>query len=281
MAEKNIFKFLIIVLFFFGNSFHSFSKQRINEIYLEKKEVFDSTQSDWFFAAPLANSLHILTKDYIIEDELLFDKDDELDFDVLNETERNLRHLKLFTSVKIEIDSVNEYLTNVYITTRDIWSTTPSILFGTGGNQTNWGGKIEEHNFLGIGTSILLEALHRSENNIGWQGRVEVFQRRLFRTEFSLLGSLLAHKYRTEQDLSFYKPFRTLATEWSYGFIGKNHFGNDFKYDSNQYELMQFHERNVIAWLSRSWRRKDRVFATAAIELNDVNRGQPEFRRAI
>jgi len=280
MVDKNLIRFIIIILIFFAHSIHSFSRQRINEIYLDKKEVFDSTQSDWFFAAPLANSLHILTRDYVIEDELLFDKDDELDFDAINETERNLRLIKLFTNVKIEIDTINDYLCNVNIIAQDRWSTNPSILFGTGGNQTNWGGKIEEHNLIGTGTNILIEALHRSENDIGWQGRVELYQRRLFRTEFSLLGSLLAHKYRTEQDLSFYKPFRTLSTEWSYGFIGKNHFGNDFEYINNHYNLMQFHERNVIAWLSRSWRRRDRVFATFALELNDVNRGDTNFRRA-
>ncbi|TAL70437.1 MAG: hypothetical protein EPN82_02165 [Bacteroidetes bacterium] len=276
---KLLYKFIIFGSILIALHFNSFARQRINEIYLDKQDVFDSSQSDWFFAAPLANSLHVLTKDYVIEDELLFDKDDELDFDDIYETERNLRLMKLFTSVKIEIDTINDYSCDLIVKTQDRWSTTPNILFGSGGNQTNWGGKIEENNLVGTGTSVLLEALHRSENNIGWQGRVELYQRRLFRTEFSILVNILAHKYRTEQDLSFYKPFRTLSTEWSYGFTGKNHFGNEFKYDGN-YELMQFHERNYLGWLSHSWRRMDRVFATVALELNDVNRGKPEFGRA-
>lgn len=276
---KILYKSLILFLIIIFIQTNSYSKQRINEIYLDKLNVFDSSQSDWFFAAPLANSLHILTKDYIIEDELLFDKDDELDLDYINETERNLRLMKLFTSVKIETDTINDYLCDLIIKTQDRWSTTPNILFGSGGNQTNWGGKIEESNLIGTGTSVLLEALHRSENDIGWQGRAELFQRRLFRSEYSIFGSVLAHKFRTEQDYSLYKPFRTLSTEWSYGISGKNHFGNEFKYDGN-YELMQFHTRNYYAWLSHSWRRTDRVFATVALELNDVNRGKPEFIRA-
>ncbi|MBI5326177.1 MAG: hypothetical protein HZB41_13055 [Ignavibacteriae bacterium] len=280
MEIKNIYKLITGSLIFLTTIYNSFPIQRINEIYLDKKDVFDSTQSDWFFAASLANSLHVMTKDYIIEDELLFDKDDELDYDAIYETERNLRGMRLFTKVKIDVDSINDYLCNINITTQERWSTNPSILFGTGGNQTNWGGKLEEHNLIGTGTNIMFEALHRSENKIGWQGRIELFQRRLFRTEFSMFGSIMAHKFRTEQDLAFYKPFRTLSTEWSYGFTGKNHFGDDFKYINSHYELMEFHERNYMMWLSRSWRRTDRVFATFALELNDVNRGKPEFHRA-
>jgi hypothetical protein len=259
------------------------ASQRINDIYIDRLNVFDSTQSDWFFAAPLANSLHVLTKRYIIEDELLFNKDDVVDYDLIYETERNLRATNLFTKVKIELDSVSEYYCDVYLTTQDRWSTSPSILLGTGGNATSWGGKIEEYNFLGTGTGIDVEALHRSENNIGWQGMVELTQRRLFRSEYTFFGSLQANRYRTEQDLSIYQPFRTLATEWSYGFNGQNNFGSDFKYNgSSNIELIEFHSRNLMAWISHSWKRIDRVFATFAIELNDVNRQKPDslFRQA-
>ncbi len=257
--------------------------QRINDIYIDRLNVFDSTQSDWFFAAPLANSLHALTKKYLIEDELLFSKDDVVDYDLIYESERNLRSTNLFTKVNIEVDSVSEYYCDIYVTTQDRWSTSPSVLFGTGGNATSWGGKIEEYNFLGTGTGIDVEALHRSENNIGWQGRFEIIQRRLFRSEYTFDGSLQANRFRTEQDLSVYKPFRTIATEWSYGFNGENHFGNDFKYFGNaSSELIEFHSRNLMAWLAHSWQRKDRVFATLAVELNDVNRQKPDslFRQA-
>ncbi|MFA6572301.1 MAG: hypothetical protein WCT77_13825, partial [Bacteroidota bacterium] len=246
-----------------------------------RKNVFDSAQSDWFFAAPLANAIHIVTQRYIIDDELLFEEEDNLDYNLVQETERNLRNTGLFTKVKIDIDTVNEYLYNIIVTTQDRWSTAPAVLLGTGGNNETYGGRIQEYNLVGTGTDFSIEGLYRTENDIGWQGRLELYQRRLFRTELSLHGRLLTHKYRTEQELSVYKPFRTLSTIFSYGFEGRNFWGNDFLYPvPGTKEFMPFHEKSINFWFSRAWRSTDRVFATALIELNDINRGKPEFRRA-
>lgn len=255
-------------------------KPEIGEIHIIRKNVFDSTDKDWFFAAPLANDLHMVTRKYVIEDELLFSKGDELNFSKLYETERNLRQSGLFTEVSIMVDSLNEYVYDVYVFTQDRWSTMPSLLFGTGGNVTSWGGRIEELNLLGTGTYIALEGLHRSENNIGWQGAAAVYQRRLFRSDYSLSFSILSHKYRTEQLLSIYDPFHDLEDKYSYGFLGWNAYGSDFLYNGNGYELMNFHERRAKAWFARAWKNIDRVFFTALIDVENVNRGKPEYRQA-
>jgi surface antigen Omp85-like protein len=255
---------------------------RINKIYIDQYDVFDSTQTDWFFAAGFLNSFHTLSKLYLIEDEILFEEDGYLDMYDIEETERNLRKTGLFTKVDIEVDSVNEYYYDVYITTQDKWSLSPSFLVGTGGGEVSLGGRITEHNLAGTGTLLSLEGLHRTENDIGWQGIGEFSQPRLFRSEFGLDFRLMANQYKTEQDLSLYKPFRTQGTEFSYGVNLKNHFGSDFLYNTLDKTtiLMPFHQQNGQAYFSKAWQRKSRVFATAYLELDDVNRGQPEFDRA-
>lgn len=275
---------LIILLLLFLPVSSLISEIRVGDIYLERHEVFRPGQDDWFFAAPLLNALHYKTREYIIADELLFESGDLVDEDILYETERNLRSSDLFTTVRIELDSVRDDTYDLYVVTQDRWSTYPSLLFGSGGGETNWGGRFEEFNLLGTGTYIQLEGLHRTENNIGWQGKFDIMQRRLFRSNYRLEAGLMAHKYRTQQYLSIFQPYRTLDTKYSYGLNAVNIFGSDFLYNNralpDSTRLMPFHNRSAFAWFSRAWWRTDRVFFTAMASWEDVKRSDSVFNRA-
>jgi hypothetical protein len=271
----------IILLIAFNFNGKLIAKKFIDNIFIERKEVFDSTDKDWFFAADLANSIHVLTKEYIIRDELLFAEGEEIDKDHIYETIRNLRNYGLFSKVSVALDSVSEYYYDIYLTTKDIWSTIPIFIFGTGGNTTNIGGGMEELNLAGTGTHLRGEIYHRNENHIGIQGGFFITQRRLFRSEFFLDAGITANRYRTDQALLLSKPFRTIETEWAYGLSVYNAYGRDFLYkDINAYELMPFHSRNLQVWFSRSWLKNDRVFFSALLDLNDVDRGNIYFERA-
>ncbi|MCX7735728.1 MAG: hypothetical protein N2319_03345 [Candidatus Kapabacteria bacterium] len=271
----------IFIFFFLSSTLNIYPQGYIRNIYIERKNVFDSTQKDWFFAAKLANSLRVVTRQYVIEDELLFSPNDEIDIELIEETERNLRNTGLFTSVKIELDSVGNDLFDIYLTTQDRWSTRPSLLFGTGGGAQNIGGRLEELNFLGTATYLTLEGLYRTENNTGWQGYTAISQKRLFRSEYGFEAGLFANKYTTTQFLGLNKPFRTLDTKSSFGVFGNNSFGNEFLFKpDSSYELMFYHSRSISGWYSRAWRDIDRVFFTAYLQLEDIDRGRPEFKRA-
>lgn len=280
---KKIFILLILLVFTFAEPNAAFAKKRIGKIFLERHQVFDSTlKKDWFFLAPLGNSLHYLTREYVIDDEILFWEGDDLDYDIIQETERNLRNLNYFQLVKIELDSVNDYIEDVHIITQDLWSTDPSFLYGSGGDIYSIGGRLTEKNLLGTGAHISLEALYRSENDIKWQGTGQVILNRLFRTDYYLDAKLLSNKYRTEQYLSVYKPYRTLDTKNNYGFNVTNMYGNDFVYNNgNGKELKDFHERKLSFWYSNAWRKNDRIFATLMVELEDVKRADSTFRLAL
>lgn len=246
---------------------------RVGKIIFDKKEVFEKKDPDWFFAAPFLNNLHTTTNDYIIRDELLFTEGDYINEELIFETERNLRRTALFTDAYIELDSISYDMYDVYVNTKDRWSLFPSILFGTGGGVTNYGGRIQEFNLAGTGTSITLEALHRGENNIGWQGSALLEKSRLFRTEVTFLGSIMANKLKTAQALELVKPYRTLNTLFSYGIKGFNSFGNDFVYNElDSFKLAPFHSKILTAYFSRSWKQVDRIFVTGYLEVDDVKR---------
>ncbi|MBX3044537.1 MAG: hypothetical protein KF896_12550 [Ignavibacteriae bacterium] len=253
---------------------------RVGKVILDKKKVFEKNDKDWFFAAPLLNALHATTKDFIIMDEVLFRSGDFIDEDYFLETERNLRKTNLFTYAYIELDSVGDNTYDTYIVTKDRWSFYPSLLFGTGGGVTNYGGRLQEFNLLGTGTAVTAEALYRGENNIGWQGIGIIEKQRLFRTELTLFASLLSNEYRTNQYIELYKPFRTLDTEYSYGFTGLNSFGEDFIFQGrDSFILAPFEEQVGRFYFSKSWRKQDRIFATGMIEYHQVDRPMENTRQ--
>lgn len=258
------------------------SNYRIGEIFINSEDVFNPKSKDWFWGANFFNNLHTITQPYIIEDELLFNEDDALDIDILDETERNLRRTGLFTKVWIEFDSVNQNKYNVIINTQDKWSLEPAILYGTGGGISNYGFKIVENNLLGTWTEVSLEALYRTENNIGLQGRFDYNKKRFLRSEMNLSASISSNKFRTFQTIDFIKPYRTLSTENSYGVSLFNKNGNDFIYLSNidSVKLIKVNEQRGNIFYSKAFFGNDRSFMTFYSSFQNVDRGRPEYRRA-
>ncbi len=275
-------KLVIFSLILSIYSISLFSQElQIKNIYIDNQRVFEPDDKDWFFGAQFMNFFHKTTHKYVIKDELLFYPNSTTDEDYIYETERNLRQTDLFSSVKIEFDSLGYNTYDAYIITKDRWSLYPSIPFGTGGGEYVYGAKIDEYNLFGTGTYLKLEALHRSENNIGWQGQVQIRNKRIFRTPFLFDFMLTSHQYKTIQNLSLYKPYINLDTRYSYGVIALNGFGSNFVYtpDSNM-NIVPYQEQNIKAFFSKSWFRNDRIFANFAIEVNNSDRSSDKLRLA-
>lgn len=286
--SKNITKFkylvLIISLFLIGSnsSYSERSNYRIGNIFFESKDVFDSTQNDWFWGAKVLNKLHTITQPFIIEDELLFSSDDDLNLDVIDETERNLRRTGLFTKVLIEIDSVNPTTYDVIVNTQDRWSLQPAVLYGTGGGVSNYGGKLQESNLFGTWTNVSLEMLYRTENKIGLQGLFELNKQRLFRSDLTLNTVISSNKFRSYQKIDIFKPYWTLNTEDSYGLNLFNQSGNDFLYLSllDTTQLIKVKEQKAAAYYSKVFFGNDRAFMTFYTSFHNVDRGDKKYRRA-
>ncbi len=266
--------FIIVIAFLAINRVDIFSSEiKVRNINFDKRNVFDDKDKDHFFASKFLNFFHTTTQDFIIEDELLFSEGDFIDIDLLTETERNLRRTNLFTYANIEIDSVGDNLYDVFVVTKDRWSLYPAILFGSGGGVTNYGARVQEFNLFGTGTAVSVEALNRSENDIGWQGFASIEKQRILRTELTFYGALQANKYKTIQYLNLYKPYRTLETEFSYGLFGLNSFGDDFVFSNDgTYLLAPYNETRAQMFFSKSWRKTDRIFASGMVEYHQVKR---------
>ncbi|MBU3741087.1 MAG: hypothetical protein FGM24_02260 [Candidatus Kapabacteria bacterium] len=253
----------------------------IRSLTIERLDVFDRRHSDWSLAGRVMNALHVVTKEYIIEDELLFDEGDEVDADRLLELERNLRRTGLFSNVEVRSTVVSADSVDVTVVTQDRFSLRPAVLFGLGGGIANVGAKVDEVNLGGTATYLLGSGLYRTENDIGAEGMIAAGQRRLFRSEFGIYGSVLANKFRTDQALQVYKPFRTMATPWAMALTGVNAFGRDFRYDGDTLTLLPFTQRVLKGWGSYAQGiNETRQFLTLAVDHNSTQRSIATSRQA-
>lgn len=262
----------------------TYAQPIIGAIWLDQRDVFDSTADEWFFAAPLLNTLHTTTRPWVIVDELLFAVEDRLDTALLYESERNLRRTGLFSHVTMRVDTVASDTVEVTITTQDFWSTSGALLVGSGGGAATLGAELEEFNLAGTGSRLGVEGIYRTENDIGWQGALGLSWRRVLRSELTFVVSLFANRVRTEQRLALVQPYRTLRSPLAWSLGATKQFGSDFLYQtgSGRYELLPFHLRRASGWISLGSTDDDadRLFATLFASTESVRRVAPEFRQA-
>ncbi len=252
----------------------------IRQIIFDQRDVFDPESDDWWFGAGVMNALHVVTRPYILEDELLQVEGDEIDPARMLETERVLRNSRLFSKVRVTAEPVGADSVDMVVATQDQWSLRPDLLFGTGGGITNVGFRLSEVNFLGTATTLMGQGIYRTENDIGWEGALQVSQRRLFRTQVGVTGFLQATRFRTDQLLEFTKPFRNISTPWAFSLWGTNAFGKDFAYLPDTTFLLPFKDRSLNGWVAQQYGDDDRLFMSLGGRVSDVQRVIAESRQA-
>jgi hypothetical protein len=136
---------------------------QIRQIRIESENVFEDAETS--VLARLADAIHGVTRPEVIRRELLFSEGEDLDAAKLAETERNLRALDLFRSVKIRVEPVAEDQVDVIVHTRDGWTTQLSGSFGRAGGRNKFGLEIEENNLLGFGKSLSIMYASNSDRN--------------------------------------------------------------------------------------------------------------------
>lgn len=259
------------------------SETFIRHIIIDQRDVFDPESRDWFFLAREANSLHTETRSFVVEDEILFEEGEPLDEVLILETERNLRRTGLFSVVAVSVSDLGNDSVDVVVFTRDRWSLNPAILVGAGGGVYRVGGKVEELNVAGLGYSLGMQALYRTENDIGWEGITKGWFRRLARSELNLGVALGANQYRTEQAISLDKPFRTMRTPTAWSVSSANAFGRDFSFrnsNADPFKLLPFSIRRLRGWHSWSEGDVDRVFLSVLGSVEKVQRADSVYRQA-
>jgi len=103
---------------------------RVGRIFISRENLFDPRdphESYWPYR--LANKLHVVTREEVIRRELLFREGDLYSQELVDESERNLRGLKVIYHVRIVPLAYRDGVVDLEVNSQDTWTLRPAIRF--------------------------------------------------------------------------------------------------------------------------------------------------------
>lgn len=179
----------------------------IDTIIIDVSNVFAPDEATRGFNR-LMNIVHFPTNAFVIRQHLLFAVGDTVNVDALSQTERNLRQLRLFSTVAIDTIRVENRL-GVRVETRDAISLTPTIGFSSTGTTVTWALGVTESNLLGSG------------NRVSW-----IYRNEVDRNGFDL-GAATRLTFGTQVDTEFN------WSNWSDGNVAYGLIGDPFRSETD------------------------------------------------
>jgi outer membrane protein assembly factor BamA len=187
----------------------------IGNVVLEKQDVFDlSNPKENNALYRLANRLHIITRDSVIEKQLLFKPGDIYSKRLMEESERILRRNTYFYDVTITPNNLKQGTVDVHVSTRDVWTLRPGFSVSRSGGENNTSFKIEELNLFGFGQQLLLS---RSSDVDRDSTLFEFQDKNIGRNRTGVKISLAENSDGHSNLLSVVRPFYALDTRWAAG----------------------------------------------------------------
>ena len=187
----------------------------IGEIVLAKGQVFDlSNPKENKSIFRLANRWHIITKDRVIQQQLLFKSGDAYSARLLDESARILRkNIYLYDST-IKPLRVKDGVVDISVATRDVWSLGPDISFSRSGGENRSGIGLAESNLFGGGQSLRV----KYEDDVDRSSTSVDFFDRNFGDSWVSTAFRFADKSDGDSSwLSVIRPFYALDARWAAG----------------------------------------------------------------
>ncbi|HET7925534.1 MAG TPA: hypothetical protein VFL30_11585, partial [Rhodanobacteraceae bacterium] len=197
------------------------SRATIRAIHITVDNVFDPSNPDEDKALyRWANKVHVLTRQKVLEDMLLFAQGEPFVGRLLDESARALRAGGFIADAAIEPSNydpaTNSVDINVHV--RDSWSLALDLSLDRKGGQTEWGLGLSDNNLLGTGKTLqvgYVSEIDRDQALLGYSDPNVLGSRVRLRALFSNASD--GHR----RELNVERPFFSLYTRWSAG--GKLH----------------------------------------------------------
>lgn len=187
----------------------------IGKIVLKKSDVFDLSDPEEDKALyRLANRLHIVTRDEVITNQLLFTSGSQYSQRLVSESERILRQNRYFFDADIQSTQRPDGVVDITVMTQDVWSLGPDLSVTRSGGENRSKLGIEEINLLGRGQTVRFgheEDVDRRSNSI------EFFDRHIGQSWVSGYLRVADRSDGRSNQLSVTRPFYALDTRWSAG----------------------------------------------------------------
>ena len=236
----------------------------VRNIVLVKQDVFDTSDDREDNALyRLVNKLHIITKDYTIEKQLLLEPGDVYFARLAEESARILRDRSYLFDAQVTAVDNKDGTVDLKVNTRDFWTLKPGFTVSRAGGENKIGVDIEELNLLGYGQSIRF-------------GRDEDVDRTSEAFEFhdphignSRVRGNIEISDNSDGDLtegSLIRPFYALDSRWSLGATGLDSDSRTAFYASGEEQAEYRQQRQLFTafggWskgLKNGWVRRYRA----------------------
>jgi outer membrane protein assembly factor BamA len=220
----------------------------IREIHVTVDNVFDpSNPAEDKALYRWANRVHVLTRETVIEDVLLFAEGERFVARLLDESARALRGSGFISDATVEPGSYDAATNSVDVNVRvrDSWSLAFDLKLNRTGGQTEWGIGLSDSNLLGTGKTL----------EIGYESEIDRDQALLGYSDPNVFGSrvqltaIFANANDgNRRELRVERPFFSLDTRWSLGGSFHDEERIDTMYDLGE-EIDEFnHDLDAIGF---------------------------------
>ena len=197
--------------------------KKIEKIVILRKNIFDSSFPQYKkFPYSWANKFHILTKEKVIQRELLFKEGDFYQPQLIEESERNLRRYEFLGKVEIKSRENHNGNLDIQVETEDLWSLSLAAAVSGAGDKYNYTISLNDHNFLGWGQTVSVFYSQDRSTFLKEEYGVQFFDPRVFHSNHGLNLILNKLSFGHLRVLDFRKPFYSLSSKWSYGIRGED-----------------------------------------------------------
>lgn len=163
------------------------SGSRIGRIHYTRLPVFDESnplENRWLYR--WANRLHVITKQRVQQQQLLFDSGDPYEDRLIRESARILRSASYLADAAIRPVSHCDGSVDVEVISRDVWSLTPEVTLKRTGGKSTYRFGLWDTNILGSGKELAItsrkdvdrdstEFLYRDPNLFGTRVTARIY----------------------------------------------------------------------------------------------------------
>jgi hemolysin activation/secretion protein len=187
----------------------------IGRIIIEKQNVFDTSapgENKSLFR--LANRWHIITRDSVIAQQLLFRTGDRFSQRELEESERLLRQNNYLYDTKITPISYEDGVVDIRVWTRDLWTLMPGVSVSRSGGENRSRVELSEQNLLGRGVRLRVSYVENVDRD---STSFEYSDKNLGDSWTSILFKHSDSSDGGTNRFDLKRPFYALDTRWSAG----------------------------------------------------------------
>ena len=211
---------------------------RVGTITIHNAQIFDEKDPHENYGLyRLTNRLHLRTHAGAVEAALLFRTGEPYQGRLLQETERNLRHLNFLREPRVRPVAWHDGVVDILVETHDVWTLQISPSFARSGGANAGSLEIKDNNLFGFGKTLLAgysSDVDRSSTYFEWQ-------------DPSVWGGRWIDALRWannsdghDRSLQIYRPFYALDVRNAGGLTIADSLGTDTRYQlGNEYDHYQ------------------------------------------